>query len=175
MTWSYLSSEPGSSDRSWVRFNVGDNASDAQEMQDEEIDLLLASEGSKERAAIAAARALGARFARRADKQIGRLRIASGRVSENFFRLAAELEKGLSRQAGGTEGIYAGGISISDKESEESDTDRVDPGFERQQFDNPGTLSSNTDENAQTHHIGIWRFHRARGHAVRAQGDRAFT
>lgn len=146
MTWSYLSSEPGSSDRSWVRFNVGDNASDAQEMQDEEIDLLLASEGSKERAAIAGARALGARFARRADKQIGRLRIASGRVSDNFFKLATELEKGLSRRAGGSDGIYAGGISISDKESEESDTDRVDPGFERHQFDHEGNRPGDTDD-----------------------------
>ncbi len=146
MTWSYLSSEPGSSDRSWVRFNVGDNASDAQEMQDEEIDLLLASEGSKERAAIAAARALGARFARRSTKKIGRLSIAAGEISKRFFDLAAELEKGLSRRAGGSDGIYAGGISISDKESEESDTDRVDPGFERNQFDNPGTLPGNTDD-----------------------------
>lgn len=145
MTWSYLSSEPGSSDRSWVRFNVGDNASGQQEMQDEEIDLLLASEGSKERAAIAAARALGARYARRADKKIGRLSIGASKISENYFRLAAELEKGLGRRAGGADGIYAGGISIADKQSEESDSDRVVPAFARDQFTNPGTFPGSTE------------------------------
>lgn len=144
MTWSYLSSEPGSSDRSWVRLKVGDNASDTPELQDEEIDLLLADEGSKERAAVAAARALGARFARRADKKVGRLSINASQIAKQFFTLADELEKGQSRKAGGSDGIYAGGISISDKKSEESDTDRVDPAFARNQFDNPASSPNST-------------------------------
>ena len=145
MTWSYLSSEPGSSDRSWVRLKIGDNSSADQQLQDEEIELLIVDEGSKERAAIAAARALAAKFARRSDKVVGRLRIAMSQVADHYFDLADNLEKGLSRRSGGASGIYAGGISRSDKQSEEADTDRVDPGFERQQFDHPGTGTSSTE------------------------------
>lgn len=149
MTWSYLSSEPGSSNRSWVRLKIGDNDSGTPELQDEEIELLISDEGSKERAAIAAARALGARYARRADKKIGRLSINASQIAKSFFDLANELEKGLGRKAGGSDGIYAGGISISDKRTEEADSDRVAPAFAKGQFDNPG--SPNSSENT------LWR------------------
>ena len=62
MTWSYLSDAPGSSDRSWVRLMIGDNSSGAAQLQDEELDVLLSDQGSKERAAIAAARAVGGKY-----------------------------------------------------------------------------------------------------------------
>ncbi len=103
---------------------------------------MISDQGSKERAAIAAARALGARYARKADKVIGRLKISSGAVAKHYFDLAKELEAGLSRRSGGAEGIYAGGISVADKEMEEADPDRVAPAFTRGQFDNHGGLDS---------------------------------
>lgn len=145
MTFSYLSSGPNSSDRSYVRLKLADNTTDNIEFQDEEIDLLLADEGSKERASIAGARAIAARYARRASKKIGRLSIDSSKIADAYFKLAEQLEAGLGRRAGGTEGIYAGGISRSDKLTEEQDEDRVDPTFARGQFDNPRTADNLDD------------------------------
>lgn len=138
MTWSYLSSEPGSSERSWVRLKIGDNSSSLQELQDEEIDLLLADEGSKERAAIAAARALAARYARRVDKTVGRLSISMSQASRAYERLAKGLEQQLNMRVGGADGIYAGGISVSDKYANEQDTDVVQPKNRVDEFDYPG-------------------------------------
>ena len=145
MTFSYLSSGPGSSDRSWVRLMVGDNTTTpANELEDEDIDVLLSDHGSKERAAIAAARALGAKYARKSDKTVGRLSISASQISKNYYELAKELERNLSRTVGGT-ALYAGGISQSDKDSEEDDTDRVAPAFTRGQFDVVG-LNSTGDQ-----------------------------
>lgn len=49
---------------------------------------------------------------------------------------------GITRQSSGK--LYTGGISISDKQSRESDTDRVNPRFNRGQFDYPGTIGPNS-------------------------------
>lgn len=48
---------------------------------------------------------------------------------------------GVSSLSGGR--AYAGGISVSDRATVESDTDRVQPRFRRGQFRNPGTLLPN--------------------------------
>ncbi len=45
---------------------------------------------------------------------------------------------GLTRQSAGR--LYAGGISIADKQAKESDTDRVAPRFGRGMMDSPGTI-----------------------------------
>ena len=143
--FSYLSSGPGSSDRSWVRLMVGDNTTTpANELEDEDIDVLLADHGSKERAAIAAARALGAKYARKSDKTVGRLSISASQISRQYFETAKELERNLSRSVGGV-ALYAGGISQADKDTEEADTDRVSPAFARGQFDVVG-LDSTGDQ-----------------------------
>lgn len=135
MSFSYLSSDPGSSDRSFVRLMLGDNSSSTVELQDEEIDVLLSEHGSAYSASVAGARAIGARYARRADKTVGRLSISASQISKNYYELAKELQKTANRRAGGADGMYAGGISIADKDSEKADTDRVVPAFERGQFD----------------------------------------
>lgn len=49
---------------------------------------------------------------------------------------------GVSRSAVGQP--YAGGISVADKQSNESNTDRVKPRFMRGQFDFPGTIDQTT-------------------------------
>lgn len=60
---------------------------------------------------------------------------------ESFFQSDLTLA-GVSRQGSGV--LYTGGISISDKQSREEDTDRVKPRFNRGQFDTPGTITPNT-------------------------------
>ena len=114
---------------------VGDNTTTpANELEDEDIDVLLSDHGSKERAAIAAARALGAKYARKADKTVGRFSISASQISKNYYALADQLAKTLDTIVGGL-ALYAGGISIADKDTEKADTDRVVPAFERGQFD----------------------------------------
>lgn len=114
---------------------IGDNTTADEQLQDEELDVLISDQGSKERAAIAAARALGARYARRADKTVGRLSISMSQISKQYFDLAKELQKTLGRLTGGASGMYAGGISVADKDTEIADTDRVAPAFTVGQWD----------------------------------------
>lgn len=138
--YSYLSSDPGSSDRSWVRLRIGDNSSADVLLYDEEIDVLLASEGGKYAAAASAARSIGARYARKTDKQIGRLRISMAQASQHYFDLADKLDTEAATAIGGMDDIvvpYAGGISLSDRDSDADDTDRPEYSFIRGQFDNP--------------------------------------
>lgn len=134
MSYSYLSSGPGSSDRSWVRMRIGDNSSDNVLFQDEEIDVLLSDYGNKYAAAAAAARSLGAKFARQVTKQVGRLKISMVEASESYFDLAKRLDEETQLNSGGA---WVGGISVSDKETQEADTDWVGSRFSRGQFDNP--------------------------------------
>lgn len=137
MAWTYLSTAPGSCTRSWVRMRVGDNTSADQLMQDEEIDAILTDMGGDQYfGAARCARQISAHFARRVDKGVGRLRIASAQASEQYEKLACslEIEGGMRAKP------YAGGISIADKDSVLGDTDRVAPAFAIGMTDFPGTL-----------------------------------
>ena len=125
MSWSYLSTAPNSSDKSWIRLRVGDTSSGTQLLQDEEIDAHLEAEGNRYSAAALCAESIGAAFARRADKTVGRLSIAMSKVSERYFTLADRLRSELGMRAL----PYAGGISVADKEVDQDDADRVAPAF----------------------------------------------
>lgn len=140
MAFSYASTNIDSSGLSWVRFRVGDTSSGSALLEDAEIEALLDSH-PKERAAALAARGIAAWFARRVDKQVGKLRISMAQASEHYFDLADRLEK----ETGTSAKPYAGGISVSDVESEESDTDRPDRMFSVGQFDHTGTIDGSTE------------------------------
>ena len=145
MTWSYLSTAPASSDRSWIRFRIQDNSSDDQLLQDEGLDLLLEDAG-REKAAEQAARTVAAKFARRADKEVGKLRIASAQLAKTYFDLADALKQEFAGSiTGGASGMYAGGTSLSDMQTEIDDDDRPEPAFKRKQFDFPGSGDNDSD------------------------------
>lgn len=137
MAWNYDASLIDSSGRSWVRFRVGDTSSGSQLVSDEEIDAVL-NLHPKERAAAFVARSIGAYFARKADKRVGRLSISMAQTSEHYFDLADDLD----RESGLSAKPYAGGISVSDVEAEEADTDRPERAAYIGQFDNLGAVSS---------------------------------
>lgn len=139
MTWTYLSSAPGSSGKSWVRMRIGDTSSGDQLLSDEEILALIDSEGNNHAAAAVAAESIGAQFARQADKQIGKLRISLAKASEHYFTLADRLRVELSEHSGG---VYVGGVSEADKLLDEQDTDAVQPAFKRDQFGHYGDDST---------------------------------
>lgn len=138
MSWSYLSTSPGSSDRSQVRLRIGDTSEDAALLQDEEIDALLAMGGGMLRAAELAARTLGARYARRVDRTVGKLSIKYSEIGRHYFDLA----DAIKAEGQLTAGAYAGGISASDRASEEADLDRPARAFELGQFDNAAASES---------------------------------
>ena len=134
MAWTYNSTAIGSSGLSWVRWRVGDTDTDDQLLDDDEIQAAIDNEGNKELGAAVTAEVLGAHFARKVDKSVGKLRLAMAQASEHYFTLADRLRTEVNMRAT----AYAGGISESDRSAEEADTDRVNPAFFTGQFDHPG-------------------------------------
>lgn len=137
MTWTY-SGDPSSSDRDEVRFLVGDTDTSDQLVTDEEIAYAVTEEADNLMAASRVAKAIAAKFARLVDKSVGDLKISYNQRQKAFLDLASELEK-RSNESGAAP--YAGGISISDKETVVDDADRVEPAFKRGMNDNPGGSS----------------------------------
>lgn len=130
--------DPANSDRESVRFLIGDIIESDQQFNDAEIDFLLTQEPNIYRAAAQGARALAAKFARKADKEMGDLKIRWSQLQRSYLNLAKELEE---RSISGVGTIFVGGIDKSDKEAEDARTDRIEPYFVREQFDNPGAES----------------------------------
>lgn len=138
MSWNY-SGSPGDSDLDAVRFLIGDTDTDDQLVSDEEITWAL-TQGSVYNAAAICARSIAAVYSRLADKAVDDLQIKYSQKSAQYFKLADSLESKDSHKA---LGVYAGGISVADKESIESNTDRVSPSFKRGMTDNPSVSDEN--------------------------------
>lgn len=129
------SKQPASSTRDQVRFLVRDTDTANAFLLDSEIDWLLTEEPNIYLAAAGAARHIAHKFTGLADRQIGDLRISHRNQSMEFSALASTLEmRGNIRAAT----PYLGGISISDKETQREDDDRVKPRFTRGQYDRDG-------------------------------------
>lgn len=126
MTWSY-SGDPASSDLDQVRFLIGDTDTDDQLVNNEEVDWSL-SQFSVYIAAAELCDAIAAKFARKVDKSVGDLKISFSKQGEQYSKKAKQL-----RSRGSFAGItpYAGGISVSDKESTRENSDRVSPTFRK--------------------------------------------
>lgn len=83
------------------------------------------------RAAASAAQGLAAREAE--SKSVGDLAISG------FGKSWRDIAEDYKRHADRHVSLYAGGISVSDKQAAEQDTDRVAPAFTRTTFQYPGT------------------------------------
>lgn len=131
MTWTYDSDV--TTDRDKVRFLIGDTVSEDPQLDDGEVAFLLTQYGSVQAAALAACRALIAKYSRLCDKWVGDLKILASQKQLHYTRLL----ESLVTTSGNLAAIpSAGGISVGQKESYESDTDRVAPAFRRGQDDN---------------------------------------
>ena len=133
MTWTYTN-DPENVQRDEVRLLIGDTDSTDEQLSDEEIAYYIAQESDSYSAAASAARGLAAKFARLADMTVDDLSLSYSQRQASYLALAETLDERSS--ASGVR-AYAGGISKADKETQEADTDRVKPGFVREQFDNP--------------------------------------
>lgn len=133
MTFTYASSGLSSSTLYQVRFLIGDTDSNDGQLQDEEINFLISNEGSVQAAAIAAAESILAELARFVDKTVGPF-------SESLSQRIAQYEKliaSLRRKQVVSASPYAGGISISNKNTRIADADRVRPAFGVGMMNNP--------------------------------------
>jgi hypothetical protein len=128
MSWSY-SGDPSLSSRDKVRFLIGDTDDTDEQLQDEEIDAMLADNSSEPyAAAIACAYVLAAKYSRRADRSVGDLSISYNQIGDSYRKLATQLKSQAATSSAGFK-PYAGGISISDKEVDEENDDLKRPNF----------------------------------------------
>jgi hypothetical protein len=127
MTWTY-SGDPSDSPQDTVRFLVGDTLSDEPLATDEEISWALSQNSNVYAAAAIIANSISTYLARLADtEEIGPIKVQySNRVKA--YDLKA---KDLAMKASTTSNVlvYAGGISVSDKETNKLDADAVSPSF----------------------------------------------
>lgn len=143
MTWTFSPNLPTAKDV--VRDYVGDTDSGDQLISDEQITAYLAVETSTLLAAARTAFAISAKFARKVSESVA----GSSHSAESKFRQYEQLANRLLEQAGvnGTASAvlvsaWAGGISVSEKEAAEQDTDRVQPIFTRDLFRSPDVSDS---------------------------------
>jgi hypothetical protein len=102
-------------------------------LTDEEIAYLVDTFGTARAAAAAACDTLAAKFAREVDVRVGPTSESAGDKVAHYHELGAALRGALSITAG----PFLGGRSISDKQSYESDDDRLKPYFTRETFTSP--------------------------------------
>ena len=79
--------------------------------------------------------AIASKFSRLADQSVGDLKVDMFQKATNAREQAALLKQQALRE-GNTPTPYAGGISVSDKEIDEENSDIVQPYFSRGQFTN---------------------------------------
>lgn len=134
MTFTY-SGNPSASNLDAVRFLVGDTDSADVQAQDAEISWAITQAATTRGAAAVIAEALAAKYARLTSMSVGDLSINYAQRQEQYSALAVKL-----RSDEATRGAvpFCGGISQSQKESVEEDSDRVRPAFRRGMHDYEG-------------------------------------
>jgi hypothetical protein len=141
MAWTY-GGDPSANARDAIRFLIGDTDTTDQLLSDEEI-AWVNSEASGTAtgttalydAAYRCCLTIASKLAREADKQIGDLSVSMSQRAKAYREQAASL-KALSGREGGVPIPYAGGITISDKEVDEDNSDLFRSWFSSGQFEN---------------------------------------
>jgi len=132
VTWTYTH-DPINNQRDAVRVLIGDTDECDPILQDEEINFFLNQWSCPQTAAIESCLAIGARYARKADENVGQVRVSFSQISDQFYKLADRLKVRQNIVAGPA---IAGGISKSDKRVQEDNDDRVQPAFTKELHDN---------------------------------------
>ena len=110
-----------------LKLIIGDlsTSSSGELLKSAECTYFINTYGSARAAAPHAARAVAAMFADQVAKSVGDLQLSAQQKFQQYSTLATSLERQSALRAV----PYAGGISRSDKDSVEADTDRVVPSF----------------------------------------------
>lgn len=127
MPWTY----DITTSRGKVRFLIQDTNTNIQLLTDDEVDFALSQSPNIYRAAAIAARAIALNFTRKPtlDPAPGGVSLDPQQQAEKYLKLAEELEEQAGTVSGGGAAVFAGGISIADKETRTSDSDRTQPFF----------------------------------------------
>jgi hypothetical protein len=138
MTFTYntadLTATSSSGHLAQVRLKIGDTNSADGLLQDEEIYYFLNANSSGIQAtSIASCEAIIAEFSRFVDKTVGPFSESLSQRINGYKALLSRLERGEAQAAY----PYAGGISITTKDAQVADTDRVPPAFYVGMLDNP--------------------------------------
>jgi len=145
MSFTYTPGSTASLDR--VRLLVGDTDPESplqQRLENEEITDLLTIAGGFYAAAAMACDALAAKFARLATgKRMGQASLEWKRFDQ-LTSMGKTLRASVSRAAV----PFAGGISKTQRQSVDQDTDRIAPSFQRGMMDNPSSVNLNTTSTA---------------------------
>lgn len=139
MGWTY-SGNPSGSTLDQVRFELGDTDVNDQQLQDGEINYLIAQFVDPFYAAACGCDALAAKYSRQAQKSIGAVSIAANQRAQAYHQRSLELRQKAVR-INGLPGIGIGGQSISEKSNFGNDPDLVQPNFQIGQDDETGTAS----------------------------------
>jgi len=141
VTWTY-GGDPAANARDAIRFLIGDTDTTDQLLTDEEIAWVnTESSGTSTGttalydAAYRCCLTIASKLAREADKQIGDLSVSMSQRAKAYREQAASLKE-LSGREGGVPIPYAGGITISDKEVDEENSDLFRSWFSSGQFEN---------------------------------------
>ncbi len=94
-------------------------------------------------ASVRVARAIAAKFSRLADKKVGDLSLSYSQKATQYFALADELESDANIFGAAP---FAGGISVTNKDTVEDDDDRVKPTFRKGMNDYDGDPSEQEDD-----------------------------
>ena len=141
MTWTY-GGDPSASALAAIRFLTGDTDTNDQLINDEEIAWTNNQVTGSDTATTALYEvsyrvmvAIASKFRRLADQSVGDLKVDMFQKATNAREQAALLKQQALRE-GNTPTPYAGGISVSDKEIDEENSDIVQPYFSRGQWTN---------------------------------------
>jgi hypothetical protein len=133
MSWTY-SEDPNTSPKDYVRFLIGDTDREEPLISDQEIIVFLNNYNQGViMSAIRCCETIAAKFSRRVNESVGQVKMDFSQAAKAYREMALDL-----RRRGAIEDMkpYAGGISISDKLAQDSNTDRVKPDFTKQMMDN---------------------------------------
>lgn len=119
-----------------TRFLIGDTDFNSPFFQDEEVNGNLAIYGAPIDAAIAMATAQAAKYSRKPSMTVDGLTVNYRELAANFTALAQQLRKQRAEMPG-LMGVVVSGVSISDMESVDEDSDRVKPQFSIGMDDDP--------------------------------------
>jgi len=147
VSWSYsetnLDTTTAAGRLNSVRLLIGDTNTNDQQLQDEEIQFALSQNNDNIYFSAAwSSRVIANKYSRQVDIDLdGQLSAKYSDLARNYLKLAESLEY-QGKKSGAKVGVAAGGISRSEMESVRTNTDRVNPSFRRDQFDNPPDDSS---------------------------------
>lgn len=131
--WTY-SGDPNQSAKDQVRFLVGDTSEKEPLLQDGEIKWLLSQyQNTPLNAAIRACETIISKLSRLADESVGRVSISFSQRCKGYRDTLLMLRQRLAME----DAIpYCGGISVSDKQTQQMNSDRVRPDFTKHMMEN---------------------------------------